>query len=593
MPREILTLNTKLYVNKGNGDENLIDLLSTPDLGVGDAEKIEVTNLQDGTRRYINGIKDVGDSLEFEFNYTVDTYDILKKIEDSKEIYTYKVVLPGENNVEDGLCFEFEAALSVKIAGAAVGEQIKMTINLTPYSEIKVGQYEDNAGQQSRYSTFTIGQSRARSAGTIKLVNISPGSIEELYINNVAQELPTGVTNDETDDRPAVITNYEVNPGDVVRIKGGFSLWETELPINNVVLQNDLKSCRMMFYGCTGLTETPIIPEGVENCSFMFDGCTGLTQAPVIPSSARDCSMMFAYCSSLTEAPVIPNGVTNCMGMFAGTGLTEAPTIPSSVTNCMGMFLECTNLTTIPQENIDLINNPQIGLVTDYCFAGCPLVADQIPSNWGGNAAPIYPVVEYTTFTTEETGTLFIANNSDEICVTELYVNNVPQQLPQFSYAELMTSELPMEEKIQQISTLQVTKGDNIKIKGGFALVNGIIPAECVPINNLLLQTLGHYEYMFYNYTGLTEVPSTLPVGNYTRTFSGTNITYAPFIDESSIIYYTFASCGNLRSIASEYIDAFNNNPLEDGGNGCFADSTNIEEPIAYSQIPMGWKNSN
>ena len=53
MPKEMLTLYTKLFVNRGNGDENLIDLLSTPDLGIGDPEKVEVTNLQDGTRRNI------------------------------------------------------------------------------------------------------------------------------------------------------------------------------------------------------------------------------------------------------------------------------------------------------------------------------------------------------------------------------------------------------------------------------------------------------------------------------------------------------------------------------------------------------------
>ena len=574
MPREILTLNTKLYVNRGNGDENLIDLLSTPDLGVGDAEKIEVTNLQDGTRRYINGIKDVGDSLEFEFNYTTDTYDILKEIEDSKQIYTYKVVLPGENNVEDGLCFSFKAALSVKVTGAAVGEQIKMTINLTPYSAISVGEYEEGGNepsQQNEYSTFTFRGTESatyntRNAGMVVMMNNTPNSITELYVNNEPQQVPQ-ISMEEMmlgeggDDVASLLSILQVSEGDIIRVKGGFSLFgnslfENIINISDIELQSDL-----------------------ENCSYMFTGCATLIEAPIIPSTARNCSYMFMSCTTLTEAPIIP----------------------SSVKDCSYMFMGCENLVTIPQENIDLMNNPAGGLVTQGCFEECIQIKDQIPKNWGGNAAPIYPIypvhpvtVEYTTFTIEETGTLFIVNNSDEICVTELYINGNSQQLPQFSFMELRTSELPMEEKIQQISALQVTKGDNIKIKGGFVLVNGIIPAECVPINNLLLQTLGHYEYMFYNYTGLTDVLyASLPVGNYTKTFNGTNITYAPFIDESSIIYYTFANCGNLRSIASEYIDAFNNNPLEDGGNGCFADSTNIEEPIAYSQIPMGWKNSN
>ena len=308
MPKEILTLYTKLFVNRGTGDENLIDLLSTPDLGVGDPEKVEVTNLQDGTRRYVNGLKDVGDSLEFEFNYTTDGYAKLKEIEESKQIYTYKVVLP------DKLCFKFDAALSVKVTGAAVGEQVKMTINLTPYSIIDVVQYEDNAGQQGRYSTFTIGQSRARSAGILSLYGgVEP--IEELYINDVAQELPTGTIND---DEP-VATDYEVNPGDIIKIKGGFSLMGTKLPINNIVLQNDLTNCKRMFEGCAGLIEAPVIPSSVTDCSYMFSGCT--------------------------------------------------------------------NLAVMPQQNIDLMNNPPEGLIFKDCYYNCrkivkPITYDQIPDSW-------------------------------------------------------------------------------------------------------------------------------------------------------------------------------------------------------------------
>ena len=131
--REILTLNTKLYM-----DENeLKDLLSTPDLGIGDPEKVEVTTLADDTRRYINGLKDVGDTLEFEFNYVAgaeESYAKLQAAQDGKQVHKFKVELP------DGLSFSFDAMVAVKITGAAVGEQIKFTLNLTPYSAIEVQQ---------------------------------------------------------------------------------------------------------------------------------------------------------------------------------------------------------------------------------------------------------------------------------------------------------------------------------------------------------------------------------------------------------------------------------------------------------------------
>ena len=131
--REILTLNTKLYMD----ETELKDLLSTPDLGIGDPEKVEVTTLADDTRRYINGLKDVGDSLEFEFNYVAgaeESYAKLRTAQDAKEVHKFKVELP------DGLSFSFDAMVSVKITGAAVGEQIKFTLNLTPYSAIEVQQ---------------------------------------------------------------------------------------------------------------------------------------------------------------------------------------------------------------------------------------------------------------------------------------------------------------------------------------------------------------------------------------------------------------------------------------------------------------------
>ena len=518
-----------------------------------------------------------------------------------------------------------------------------------------------------KYTTFRIGQSKARSAGTMKLVNISPGSIEELYINNVAQELPTGVTDDKTDDRPAVITNYEVNPGDVVRIKGGFSLWETELPINNVVLQNDLKSYRMMFYGCTGLTETPIIPEGVENCSFMFDGCTGLTQAPVIPSSVRDCSMMFAYCSSLTEAPTIPSSVTNCSGMFAGTGLTEAPTIPSSVTNCMGMFLECTNLaaapvipssvtdcsymfmectnlaaapvipssvtdctmmfqgctnlTVIPEENMNLINNPREGLIFEGCYNECPLVADSIPKNWGGNKVEEVPG-EYTTFTAGESGTLKLGNMY-KTGIEELYIDNVVQELP---------TGRPTSGGIGEYA---VENGQKIKIKGCFSLYGNTLLIKDI----VLQKDLGYYGYMFYGCTSLTEAP-VIPTSAYDcgSMFEGctglakapvipssvtscssmfkncSNLTEAPVIPSSvtncSSMFYgcntladapiipttvtdcssMFYGCNGFTYLPQENVDLMNNPPTGLSYSQCYRNCTRIGYPIRYDQIPSGWK---
>ena len=565
MPKEMLTLYTKLFVNRGNGDENLIDLLTTPDLGIGDPEKVEVTNLQDGTRRYINGIKDVGDSLEFEFNYTTDGYNTLKEIEGSKEIYIYKVVLPDE------LCFEFEAALSTKITGAAVGEQIKMTINLTPYSAIKVGQYGENGGgsaQVNEYSTFTFRGAEsatynARNAEMLVMMNNVPNSITELYVNDIPQQIPQISVKElfgggGGDDAASLVSVLQVSEGDIIKVKGGFSLAGNSL-FENVINISDIK----------------------------------------LQSNLEDCSYMFMYCTTLTEAPVIPSSVKNCTYMF-------------------GM---CENLAVIPQENLNLINNPPIGLVTENCFAGCTQIADQIPSNWGGNADPIYPVAEYTTFTfMDSTADMLIMANNMPNSITELFVNDVPQELPTLSMAELMGGDMDN----KHFTILKPKEGDIIKIKGGFSLtanngdLSGILEGNNeFNISNIILQSsLTDCSFMFMGCTSLTEapvIPSSVTNCTYMFAMSGiaeapvipssvkncqnmfaacTSLTEAPTMPINANVDYMFANCTGITDIGHGNLEIIQNNP-NPGENGCFQDCINIVNPISYNELPFDWINGN
>ena len=52
--KEIITAGTKLCM--GAEKVELTGLLSTPDLSEGEPEKIEVTDLSDTSKRYINGL---------------------------------------------------------------------------------------------------------------------------------------------------------------------------------------------------------------------------------------------------------------------------------------------------------------------------------------------------------------------------------------------------------------------------------------------------------------------------------------------------------------------------------------------------------
>lgn len=133
MAKEIISAGTKLFMGEEGSKEQLTGLLSTPELSEGEPEKLEVTTLEDSSKRYINGLKDLGEGLEFEFNYESQadsSYYKLRTVEESKNTEKFTVEFP------DGLSFSFEAYVSTKFSGASVGEQIKFTASLTPASAI-------------------------------------------------------------------------------------------------------------------------------------------------------------------------------------------------------------------------------------------------------------------------------------------------------------------------------------------------------------------------------------------------------------------------------------------------------------------------
>ncbi len=112
-----------------------------------------------------------------------------------------------------------------------------------------------------------------------------------------------------------------------------------------------------MFYGCTGLTAAPELPETTlaAYCySNMFKGCTNLTAAPALPATTlvTSCySEMFAGCTSLTTAPKLP--ATKLAPMcyqrmfYVCTSLTTAPELPATTLEygCYGyMFAGCESI---------------------------------------------------------------------------------------------------------------------------------------------------------------------------------------------------------------------------------------------------------
>ena len=302
------------------------------------------------------------------------------------------------------------------------------------YKEIEKEKPEEPA----EYTTFTMGPTET---GMLVMVNNTPNSIEELYVNDEPQQVPGFsvselLSGEAGEEAFSLISMLTVKEGDIIKIKGGFSLMmnmllENMVTISNVTIQSNLEDCSYMFAGCMGLTETPVIPinavncnnmftatgiteapaipnnvincenmfggaaitkaplipEGVTNCLNMFMGCVSLTEANItIPSSVTDCSYMFSGCVSLTEAPIISEGVVNTNCMFIEcTSLTTAAVIPTTVANCEQMYARCTNLQDITQQNVNLM--PTFTGYCQGCYEECvnvvePISYTQIPAIW-------------------------------------------------------------------------------------------------------------------------------------------------------------------------------------------------------------------
>lgn len=126
----------------------------------------------------------------------------------------------------------------------------------------------------------------------------------------------------------------------------------------------------------------------------MFYGCSTITESPILDcSNATNLFRLFWECNNLTDAHVINTGLAQRMdGMFEScgklTGITETIDL-SSCTNCNSMFAGCSSLKRIP----NLINTTKLTSITNI-FGGCSSLVTIPEMNWS-NVTSVWVWAEF------------------------------------------------------------------------------------------------------------------------------------------------------------------------------------------------------
>ena len=138
--------NTKLFYDKNGTMTPINDVMEIPELGVM-PEKIDVTTLESPVKKYIFGIKDMGE-LAFKFLYDPDgddsvTPDIksnwvtLEDLEGSDESSRFRIEYP------DGSAHNFSAFVNLKMDAATINGALTFTCTMVMDSDISMCECED------------------------------------------------------------------------------------------------------------------------------------------------------------------------------------------------------------------------------------------------------------------------------------------------------------------------------------------------------------------------------------------------------------------------------------------------------------------
>lgn len=128
----MISTGTALQYKDTSAFKTIGRILTIPDIGQGTPEKVDITTLEDKTKRYEAGIKELADTIAFEALMENENFEEVQKLSDG-QIVEWKVVLPNK------VSFTFSGSCTYTVLGFSVGEAIKFRIDIIPNSEITAG----------------------------------------------------------------------------------------------------------------------------------------------------------------------------------------------------------------------------------------------------------------------------------------------------------------------------------------------------------------------------------------------------------------------------------------------------------------------
>lgn len=109
-------------------------LQNIPSLG-GSTNKIDVTCLEDTAHRYINGLKDYGDSIDFTFLYDPINYKTLNDL-NTDTTYAFKLQFKAATGYSTGEIFAFQGKPSVSLDDVGVDSALTFTLSIALQTKI-------------------------------------------------------------------------------------------------------------------------------------------------------------------------------------------------------------------------------------------------------------------------------------------------------------------------------------------------------------------------------------------------------------------------------------------------------------------------